>query len=108
VVIVGEDLFAVAIHAGSPESYIDWRSDYPALSYDLINLPAPVVTGSHGMMTDLGLVYGAFDLVISLDSESVWFLEINPGGQYGFLETATGAPITDSLVRLLAAKESGA
>jgi hypothetical protein len=34
--------------------------------------------------------------------EIVSFLEINPGGQYGFLEEATGVPITDSLVRLLA------
>ncbi len=50
------------------------------------------------------LVYGAFDLSVSNDggSELFWFLEINPGGQYGFLEGATGIPITDSLVRFLA------
>jgi len=57
-------------------------------------------------MAELGLVYGAFDLVVGPRPDSgdadVSFLEVNPGGQYGFLEAATGVPITDSLVRLLA------
>lgn len=35
--------FAVAIHAGSESSYVDWRSDYPALSYEVVELPAAVV-----------------------------------------------------------------
>jgi hypothetical protein len=30
------------------------------------------------------------------------FLEINPGGQYGWIEDATGLPITDALADLLA------
>lgn len=37
-----------------------------------------------------------------MDPKIVSFLEINPGGQYGFLEAATGVPITESLIRLLA------
>jgi hypothetical protein len=55
-------------------------------------------------MNELGLVYGAFDLSVSNHGgcEVFWFLEINPGGQYGFLEGTTGIPITDSLVRFLA------
>lgn len=98
--------FAVAIHAGSESSYVDWRSDYPALSYEVVELPAAVVGGLRAVMAELGLVYGALDLVVGSedagDGEIVSFLEINPGGQYGFIEEATGVPITDSLVRLLA------
>ncbi len=103
-VVVGEDIFAIAIYAGSDESYVDWRSDYPALSYEVVELPEPVTTGLRAFMAELGLVYGAFDLAVGQDGddEVVSFLEINPGGQYGFLEAATGVPITDSLVRLLA------
>jgi hypothetical protein len=33
------------------------------------------------------------------------FLESNPGGQYGWLESRTGVPLTDTLVGLLAAGE---
>ncbi len=104
--VVGADIFAVAIHAGSESSYVDWRSDYPALSYEVVELPAAVAGGLRAVMAELGLVYGAFDLVVGSeeagDGEIVSFLEINPGGQYGFIEEATGVPITDSLVRLLA------
>ncbi|MGH3999617.1 MAG: MvdC/MvdD family ATP grasp protein, partial [Pseudonocardiaceae bacterium] len=31
-VVVGNEVFAVAIHAGSEAARVDWRSDYPALS----------------------------------------------------------------------------
>ncbi len=103
-VVVGGEVFAVAIHAGSEAARIDWRSDYPALSYEVIDLPPSVEQSLRGIMDELGLVYGAFDLSVSNDggSEGFWFLEINPGGQYGFLEGATGIPVTGSLVRFLA------
>ncbi|MGH3936420.1 MAG: hypothetical protein ACRDS1_15825, partial [Pseudonocardiaceae bacterium] len=55
---------------------------------------------------ELGLFYGAFDLVIGPPNEdgdhTISFLECNPGGQYQFLEATAGVPITDSLVNLLA------
>lgn len=103
-VVVGDEVFAVAIHAGSESARVDWRSDYAALSYEVIDLPSVVVKSLRLIMKELGLVYGAFDLAVSNDggSEVFWFLEINPGGQYGFLEGATGVPITASLARFLA------
>lgn len=103
VVVVGEEVFAVAIHAGSDEAFVDWRSDYPSLSYEVVDLPPEFAGQLCAFMAELGLVYGAFDLSVGQDGTSrvVSFLEINPGGQYGFLEAATGVPITDSLVRLL-------
>lgn len=104
-VIVGQEIFAVAIHAGSQASYVDWRSDFPALSYEVMELPERVSHGLQRFMAELGLVYGAFDLVIGSDedgNDTVWLLECNPGGQYGFLEGMAGVPITQSLVNLLA------
>lgn len=58
-------------------------------------------------MAELGLAYGAFDLVIGPDPDQhghqvVSLLECNPGGQYGFLENMIGVPITRSLVTLVA------
>lgn len=106
-VVIGEDLFAVAIDARSDAAYVDWRSDFAALSYEVIELPEAVVTGLRMFMAELGLCYGAFDLVIGPDPDRhgqqvVSLLECNPGGQYGFLEGMTGVPITRSLVELLA------
>ncbi|MBV8995457.1 MAG: ATP-grasp ribosomal peptide maturase [Pseudonocardiales bacterium] len=106
-VVVGKDLFAVAIDAGSEAAYVGWRSDFAALSYEVIELPDDVVKALQRFMTELGLCYGAFDLVIGPHPDHhgqqvVWLLECNPGGQYGFLETITEVPITRSLVELLA------
>jgi ATP-grasp ribosomal peptide maturase len=109
-VVVGDDIFCVAIHAGSDEVYVDYRSDFAANTYEQIKLPEHVLKGMRTFMTELGLVYGAFDLVIgdSRDgdnggNQAVAFLECNPGGQYQFLEATAGVGITDSLVALLAA-----
>lgn len=108
-VVVGNDIFCVAIHAGSEKAYVDYRSDFAANTYEKIELPERVLEGMRKFMTELGLVYGAFDLVIgtpregdSEENQVVTFLECNPGGQYQFLEAAAGVGITDSLVALLA------
>lgn len=105
VIVIGHHLFAVAIRAHSQASYIDWRADYPALTYESIPLPAEVERGIRAVMHDLDLVYGAFDFVITPDAEWI-FLEVNPGGQFGFLEDRVDAPLTAILADLLAQEAS--
>ncbi|MDQ3403209.1 MAG: ATP-dependent carboxylate-amine ligase [Actinomycetota bacterium] len=41
-VAVERECFAVAIHAGSDKSYVDWRADYPALSYEAVETPSGI------------------------------------------------------------------
>src|SRR5699024_10681322 len=89
VIVVGQRLFAATIHAHSPEGTLDWRRDYDGLSYDTVDPPEGVQQGVHALMATLGLVYGALDFVITPDGQWV-FLEINPGGQYGWLEQHAG------------------
>lgn len=101
VIVVGDRIFPVLIHAGSPASRIDWRTDYTALRYELAELPVTVNDGVRRYMAAFGLAYAAFDFTI--DAAGKWFfLEANTAGQYGFLETNTGAPISASLADLLA------
>jgi ATP-grasp ribosomal peptide maturase len=101
VIVIGRHVFAVAIRAHSQAAYIDWRADYNALSYEPIPLPTDVERGIRAVMRELGLVYGAFDFVITPAAEWI-FLEVNPGGQFGFLEDSTDAPLTATLADLLA------
>lgn len=99
--IVGDHLTAATIHAHTADAYIDWRKGYGSNTYELVEPPATVVSGVRRMMTEMGLVYGALDFVIGPDGN--WtFLEINAGGQYGWIEHHTGAPITEQLADLLA------
>ncbi len=53
------------------------------------------------LMTRLGLVYGAIDMRLTPDGHYI-FLEINPSGQWLFVEERSGQPITASFARLLA------
>lgn len=104
-VVIGEHVTAASIHASSATAYIDWRTDYDSLNYSLIEPPPDVVEGVRSLMTSMGLVYGSLDFVVQPDG--TWtFLEINAGGQYGWLEDALdegrGAPLTDQLADLLA------
>jgi len=101
VIVVGEHIFAAGIHARTPETYLDYRNGYPDLSYRRLEPPDSVASGVLRYCTDLGLVYGAFDFVIRPDGEWV-FLECNAGGQYGWIENAIAAPITDTIADQLA------
>ncbi len=46
-----------------------------------------------------GIKFGAFDFILTPDNQLV-FLEINPNGQWYWIEKLTGLPITDKLVTL--------
>jgi glutathione synthase/RimK-type ligase-like ATP-grasp enzyme len=103
-IVIGEHVTTAAIRAGSAAAYVDWRSDYENLVYDLIDPPTAIVTGVRKLMAELDLVYGALDFVVGPEGE--WtFLELNAGGQYGWVEEETGAPLTDQLADLLAKGE---
>ncbi|WP_331765738.1 hypothetical protein [Embleya sp. NBC_00896] len=56
--------------------------------------------GVLAMLDVLGLPYGAFDFVITPTGEWV-VLEVNPSGQYGLVEQATGLPITAAIADYL-------
>lgn len=90
--VVGDRLFPVAIHAGSPEARIDWRRDYDALSYEVIGCPTHIAAGVRAYLTAYGLRYGAFDFVVTPNGEWVW-IECNAAGQWGWLGEACGLPI---------------
>lgn len=99
-VVIGEHITAAAIWVGSPECYVDFRSDYDSLSYALIESPEDVVAGVRKLMLEMDLLYGALDFVVRPDGRWM-FLEINAGGRYGFIEDETEARLTAQLADLL-------
>jgi ATP-grasp ribosomal peptide maturase len=102
VIAIGSRLFTFAIHAGNTASYIDFRTDYDALSYEHIELPTEIRERTRRFLDAMGLVYGALDFVVGPEG-GFTFLECNAGGQFGWLEARTGAPLTGVLADLLAA-----
>lgn len=93
---IGGRIFAAEIHTESDAGHIDWRSDYDSHTYKVCEPPPEVAAGVLRMLDLLGLPYGAFDFAVTPKGD--WrFLEVNPSGQYGFIEQATGLPITAAI-----------
>jgi hypothetical protein len=94
-------LFPVAIHADTEDARVDWRSDPAGLRYERVPVPDAVAEAVGRYMRRTGLMYAGFDFVVTPEGRWV-MLEANTGPQMGWLEAATGAPITDAMADLLA------
>jgi glutathione synthase/RimK-type ligase-like ATP-grasp enzyme len=94
--VVGDRCFAVAVHAGSPEAAIDWRSRYNDLRYEVYETPGEVRHGVQAYLREFDLTFGAFDFSVTPDGRW-WFLECNPAGQWGWLAERTGLPIAEAV-----------
>lgn len=99
VTIVGRRVFAVRITTPA-DAPLDFRLTSPsecgfeAVNADLLSSPL------HAFMDFYGLRFGAFDLAEDRDG-TLWFLECNTAGQWGWLERPAGIDITGALVDLL-------
>lgn len=103
-VVVAGKVFTVRIDAATDEAQADWRSDYDALTYAPIELSSAVATALVELHERLGLVYGAVDLIH--DSAGRWvLLETNQRGEWGWLESETGAPIAEAFADLMETNE---
>ncbi|WP_338677705.1 ATP-grasp ribosomal peptide maturase [Streptomyces sp. SCSIO 30461] len=82
--VVGDQFFPVEIHAGSDAARIDWRTDYASLTYKPTTAPREVRERLTAFMRHFGLVFAAFDFIVTPDGE--WrFLEVNPNGQWSWI-----------------------
>jgi glutathione synthase/RimK-type ligase-like ATP-grasp enzyme len=97
VTIVGDETFAVEFRPGA--GVVDGRCDLET-EYRRHALPASVEEGLRGLMERLGLSYATLDLKLTDDGEYV-FLELNPQGQFLYVEILTGLPIAAAMARLL-------
>jgi len=101
VTIVGRRLFAAEIHPRQGETMLcDWRLDSSRVRCEPCRLDENVERRLLSLMDRLGLVFGCIDLVRRPDNRLV-FLEVNPVGQWYWVEQATGMPILDSMIELL-------
>lgn len=98
VTIVGDHIFAALIDSqASTRSQHDWRHyDLDATGYTAHQLPADVEAACLRLLDYFGLRYGAIDLVLTPNGEYV-FLELNPVGQWAFIQDLTGLPIAQAL-----------
>ena len=102
VTVVGPHVFAAEILSqGQESSRVDWRAtDSPDLPHHRFELPAPEAERCVALVSGLGLTFGAIDFV--LDERGVLqFLEINPNGEWMWIEDLVGYPIADRIASFL-------
>ncbi|MFJ4771093.1 ATP-grasp ribosomal peptide maturase [Streptomyces uncialis] len=98
VAAVGGRLFASRITVDG--DHLDWRWDYDRIEFDPIDVPADVRAGIQRLMHRLGLVFGAFDFGLGHDGRW-WMYEINPNGQWAFVDPPTRTAIAVALADAL-------
>jgi glutathione synthase/RimK-type ligase-like ATP-grasp enzyme len=98
ITVVGPRIFA-AQFAVAPD-ITDARLELH-VPYEEHRLPPHVEGRLRRLMDRLGLEYGTIDMKRNADGEYV-FLEVNPQGQYLYVEIKTGMPITRAVAELLA------
>lgn len=102
VLVVGHQVFPVRIESG----LLDWRKDYSELSYSVVDLPSRLENALLAYLDHFGLISGSFDLAVGRDGMPYW-LELNPNGQWGWLEAETGLPMAGAFADLLTQGEAG-
>ncbi len=101
VTVVDDEVFAARIDSQArPETQVDWRKNSEALSYEIVELEPDVRRKLCQLVRQLGLRYAAIDLIEEPDGNVV-FLEANPAGNWLWIESATGAPIGNSIANAL-------
>jgi hypothetical protein len=108
ITVVGQKIFAAEIHSQhTNHTRHDWRrydlSQTPHLPHDL---PMDVQERCVRLVERLELCYGAIDMILTPDGRYV-FIEINPNGQYLWIEEQTGLPISDAICDLLMVGQGG-
>lgn len=100
--VVGSRIFSGKIDSQAhPETRIDWRHKPFDIEEEPITLPPDVEARILALMREFGLVYGALDFIVTPEGRHV-FLEVNPAGQYLWVEATTKLPITAAIVDVLA------
>ena len=101
VTVVGDEFFAVRIDSQSnQETMTDWRVGENILPHEAITLPQFIQNQCRELLRKLNLQFGAIYFVETLEGEYI-FLEINPNGQWAWIETQTGLPISDTIAKQL-------
>ena len=102
VTLVGDSVLPVVLHSQDHSvSAVDCRRDnMVGMRYSIARLPDDVEQLLRAYVRSYNLVFAAIDMVRDVHGV-YWFLEINPAGQWAWLEQRTGIPISDAIIQAI-------
>jgi len=99
VTVVGKDIFTSSVNSQNlDETKVDWRRK--KVKFEQCEMPTSLKEKCLLLMQKLDISFGAFDFIKGKDGE-YYFLEVNPNGQWVWVEKDTGLPISDSIIKFL-------
>lgn len=105
VTVFGQTVWAAQVNPHThADLAIDWRRNQDEVKWVAYHLPPVVEKRCIEVVRRLGLVFGCVDLIETPEGEWV-FLEVNPMGQFIFVETQTKQPMVSAFCDLLVAGE---
>lgn len=103
ITFMGERVFCCRIDSQAVSGAgTDWRQADPfTIPHRIVDLDPTVEAALRRMLAQYGLRYGAIDMIVTPAGDYV-FLELNPNGQWLWIELITGAPMAEAMTDLLA------
>lgn len=99
ITVVGEKLFVAGVDSQkNKDTKIDWRKG--DLSFFPTEIPNFIKEKCFRLVKNLGLRFGAIDMILDKSGNYI-FLEINPNGQWAWIETQTDLPISNAIINEL-------
>ncbi len=105
--VIGRCVYAAKIDSqANSKGSVDWRAavDFNEKGipmdlnrYEPATLPAEAERSLISVVDHFGLRFAAIDMIVTPAGEHV-FLELNPNGQWLWIETQTGMPLVDAMV----------
>lgn len=108
VTVVRDRVFAAEIHSqANDKTKDDWRRTSPEhIPHRVHKLPEQIQNQCVSLVRYLGLEFGAIDMIKTPHGHYV-FLEINPNGQWLWIEEFTGLPIASTIAEALMKADAG-
>jgi glutathione synthase/RimK-type ligase-like ATP-grasp enzyme len=107
-VVIGERIFAAKLNSQANEvTRKDWRAAdlETELEHDVYELPGHVEAALRRLMRSFEINFASIDMIVTPDDEFV-FLDLNPNGQWLWLEIELGLPLVASMADLLTTEYS--
>lgn len=100
ITVVGNKVFAAEIDAQHTRYPFDMRMVIGEAKIKAVELPSSLMDQILKLQQNLGLEYGAIDMRRTKEGD-YFFFEVNPAGQWLFVEQYTNLKITQSMAELL-------
>lgn len=104
VTIIGKNTFICRIDSQTIQDEnvsVDWRiAETDKILHYPDNLPSEYLRKLDDMLKEFKLKFGAFD-IIKDEQDNLYFIELNPDGQWYWIEILTGMPMTKAMVELI-------